>query len=830
MPPTSNMRSKPGGAATSTVSHINDFGASSSTAPRRTASGRAVRVNTTRPSNYYARPFGPFTAANEPDTADDNDPPGFYPALQFFTDAVTALPKEMARQFTVMNEAQAKIHAPDERFQDMVDALLEMPVPASKGGDGGERNGLASLGRGLLSFTGNNSMSGSASASVVNGGIAGNSNAASVNGDDENAEEDMARRQKHHELCMVLKEMLPNMEEKNNGLLEVIRRLNLQLSRIDSVMPHIDEEISEEARYGSMTHWAYSDNRQKKQPPATGMNRRDVAATNSLAAAANAIHETEIAQARREATRETAREKHKGRTKDMVDSDFDDKPKKTHAKVAKSKAAAQPGPSGLGISASGEPVKRRKVDKGLAAPAMERSASGPGKGAKGAAAKEGARSTPNVEPTKKTAKAKPVPAPLKRKGVNSAQASPALASSPLHSSFTSAMEPPAGRPQAGRLRQNSTTNLRHERFAGESARRPDSSSGKANGEKTGGKRKARADEDIDNGPDEARKTIETDDNQVGVDDDEGRGPHASRSGSNSGKAGHGSKTGTPKNESFTDAPSMKRMRSTRSMRGNRDESSSEPHPVRGKHRRHVSNSHLVKQLAPYNRSPDLDRNRSPADDDDLESMDGVEHDGEKDEDGNSKWRRSPRKRKPSSRRNTTSEMRKDEDEGSERGDDHDDIEMQEVKSPLHIDDTSRRPSPNASDHDEPPALSPANSPTPPALSPTPPPARSPVHPTTSSRPATPQSNLASDEDEDDEEQDPDSPSATRYCYCDRGSYGEMIGCDNPQCPREWFHLGCTDLREMPGEDEKWYCRDCRPIFAAREGKRGRGRGGRGGGR
>lgn len=50
----------------------------------------------------------------------------------------------------------------------------------------------------------------------------------------------------------------------------------------------------------------------------------------------------------------------------------------------------------------------------------------------------------------------------------------------------------------------------------------------------------------------------------------------------------------------------------------------------------------------------------------------------------------------------------------------------------------------------------------------------------------------------------------------------MIGCDNEQCPREWFHLGCTDLREMPAEDDKWYCRDCRPIFAAREGKRGRG--------
>lgn len=825
MPPTSNMRTKPmggGGGVTTTVSHINDFGAAASaSAPqRRTASGRAVRVNTTRPSNYYARPFGSF-AAPDSDAPDPTVAPGFYPAMQFFTDAITALPKEMARQFTVMNEAQAKIHAPSGRFQDMLDRLLELPVPASKGGNALNGNGLASLGRGMLSFTGNNSLSGSASASVVNGGAAGHSNAASVDGEEENIEEDLARRQKYHEMGNVLKEMLPNMEEKNNGLLEAIRRLNLQLSRIDSVLPYIDEEISEEARYGSMTHWAYSDNRQRKQVPPTGVNRRDVAATNSLAAAANAIHETEIAQARREATRENAREKHKGRAKDMVDSDFDDKPKKTHAKVAKSKTVGQAGPSGLGISGTGEPAKRRKVDKGLAAPAMERSASGPGKGAKSAAAKEGARSTPNAEPAKKSAKAKPLPAPLKRKGINSAHASPALASSPLHSSFTASMEPANGRPQTGRYRQNSTTNLRHERVAGESAKRPDSSAGKTNGDKVGAKRKVRPDEEEHtSGPDDAKRTIEMDD-EARQEGDEAKSAHPSRSGSNSGKAGRGSNTGTPKNESFPDVPQMKRTRSTRSMRGNRDESSSEPQQVRGKHRRHVSNSHLVKQLAPYNRSPDLDRNRSSAEEDDGEAMDGIEQEGEKDEDGDAKWRRSPRKRRPTSRRNTTSER-----PGGE-GDDMDeggagDRSLMGAMSPLRRQALNASPSPIASDQDEPPALSPANSPTPPAVSPTPPPTHSPPHPT-SSRPSTPTHHSGSDDD--DEEQDPDSPSATRYCYCDRGSYGEMIGCDNPQCPREWFHLGCTDLREMPGEDEKWYCRDCRPIFAAREGKRGRGRGG-----
>ncbi|KAF2478934.1 hypothetical protein BDY17DRAFT_233608, partial [Neohortaea acidophila] len=54
--------------------------------------------------------------------------------------------------------------------------------------------------------------------------------------------------------------------------------------------------------------------------------------------------------------------------------------------------------------------------------------------------------------------------------------------------------------------------------------------------------------------------------------------------------------------------------------------------------------------------------------------------------------------------------------------------------------------------------------------------------------------------------DPDEP---KYCYCNRGSYGEMIACDNELCAREWFHLGCTDLREPPDEAVKWYCEDCK---------------------
>ncbi|KYG48381.1 hypothetical protein M433DRAFT_36573, partial [Acidomyces richmondensis BFW] len=74
-----------------------------------------------------------------------------------------------------------------------------------------------------------------------------------------------------------------------------------------------------------------------------------------------------------------------------------------------------------------------------------------------------------------------------------------------------------------------------------------------------------------------------------------------------------------------------------------------------------------------------------------------------------------------------------------------------------------------------------------------------------------------DEEEDDDvsEHDPDDPNEPKYCYCNRGSYGEMVACDNDACPKEWFHIGCTELKASPGADETWYCRECRPLFSKR---------------
>lgn len=53
---------------------------------------------------------------------------------------------------------------------------------------------------------------------------------------------------------------------------------------------------------------------------------------------------------------------------------------------------------------------------------------------------------------------------------------------------------------------------------------------------------------------------------------------------------------------------------------------------------------------------------------------------------------------------------------------------------------------------------------------------------------------------------PVDPNEPTYCLCHQVSYGEMIGCDNPECPIEWFHFACVGLTNKP--KGKWFCPKC----------------------
>lgn len=71
--------------------------------------------------------------------------------------------------------------------------------------------------------------------------------------------------------------------------------------------------------------------------------------------------------------------------------------------------------------------------------------------------------------------------------------------------------------------------------------------------------------------------------------------------------------------------------------------------------------------------------------------------------------------------------------------------------------------------------------------------------------ATPPPHKDADGDEemgDDEEGGDDK----KYCMCQSVSYGDMVACDNEECPFEWFHWTCVGLKSEPVGT--WICPVC----------------------
>ncbi|KAJ4471426.1 hypothetical protein J3R30DRAFT_3800159 [Lentinula aciculospora] len=63
-----------------------------------------------------------------------------------------------------------------------------------------------------------------------------------------------------------------------------------------------------------------------------------------------------------------------------------------------------------------------------------------------------------------------------------------------------------------------------------------------------------------------------------------------------------------------------------------------------------------------------------------------------------------------------------------------------------------------------------------------------------------------------------------YCICQRGSFGEMIACDEPTCEFEWFHLNCIGLTVAP--EGAWICESCTSNQVAKKNGRRSARGGK----
>ncbi|OAG11880.1 uncharacterized protein CC84DRAFT_1159296 [Paraphaeosphaeria sporulosa] len=433
-------------------------GPSTASDRRPTRQGRT----TVRPTNYYARNFGGRSGGMEQTPEAANNAGGFCPALTHFSQAVDAFPKELIRHFSMFKEVEAKIHDPERSLGLMFDEIDQMPVPTRA-----ER----------LESSHNSVVVENGSGTGANGGTMQDpailwQQLAAIDPDTLSPREqaNLKKRQAFCRLRMHIVNILPALDEKLVVLGGAKATKDKGLARMNNSYAHLDEEVSEEARYGSLSHWAYADKEEKKKGNAHERQRREVASANNLAAAAQHMHDVDSIAAKSEARREAMLANKRSRHQ-HVDSDFDDRPtKKPHKRKAMVAEAAgnDSRAVGLGITSNGAPSqgKRKKTEKALAAavaaaPPMERSLSGALKAAAGAGGRSGTspRATPSVEGGTSKRKPRAPPAPAQRKHALPTY-SPQPASSPLVGNFSlprgNAANPE--RPTAARARKNSIAN------------------------------------------------------------------------------------------------------------------------------------------------------------------------------------------------------------------------------------------------------------------------------------------------------------------------------------------------------------------------------------
>ncbi|KAA8623495.1 TNG2 Chromatin remodeling protein contains PhD zinc finger [Pyrenophora tritici-repentis] len=406
-----------------------------------TRQGRA----TVRPTNYYARTFAGRLAASgmeqTPEAA--NSAPGFLPALTHFTGAVDAFPKEMIKHFSLFKEVEAKLFDPEHMLKELLDQIAQLPVTT----------------RGQLRST--ESSAGADSSASDSPPHLGNASP------EEQATTE--KRQLMHRLCILIRGMMSTLDEKLVVLQGAKATKDRGLARMHHSYAQLDGEISDEARYGSLTHWAYADKEEKKKGgPSHERQRREVAAANNLAAAAQHVHDVDSIAAKSEARREAMQANKRSRHQ-QIDSDFDDRPTKKpqKRKPMPTEAAPDNRSVGLGITSNGAGPhnKRKKTEKALAAaapaaPPMERTVSSAlkiaGNGVRGGSSPRGTP-VPESGPPKRKPRAPPVPAQRKNPLPTY---SPPMASSPLAANFAinKATAGTSDRPLSARARKNSTAN------------------------------------------------------------------------------------------------------------------------------------------------------------------------------------------------------------------------------------------------------------------------------------------------------------------------------------------------------------------------------------
>ena len=742
--------------------------ATTSTAGRRAQPVRQTRTNPPRSSVRGSGPFGSARLSTEGADHSHNErsSPGFFPAVMHFTDCMSALPQEVVRHFTLLREVDAKAYGPERSLRELATMAMNTPPP--------NRVELASTtDAGIGHSTVANHPTSASSPKQDGSGTDKNateSQTGSMHGHSQEDGTGLARRQLFFNLRYVLTELLMTLDEKNHVISTATDALHKQLSRADSSFPYIDNEISEEARYGSLSHWAYSDKHNGKTSGAPGeRTRRDIAAGNTLAAAAAALSE-EGAASRSEMRREAMLAR-RGRTQ-ATDLGLGNGQLGRHRDIAssqpvtggvlarkgngnpKSRKAGDAPSSSIGLAitngttaADAPPKKRRKTETtGLArlsaaGTAVEasttdlrdadhmsrnREAGSPSatsvaetgrKRPRGGATAVAASRKRWVDPYEsfQCAVAKSYP-PSSNNA--SAAPSPRIASSPLTNTFTITNEVPASspvpmpaqRPGSVRGRQNSAQSLNQEMVSNGRMRPSSSASNKLNN--TNGASASGVDPEdtplsTNRTPSEPKNTVKAASKPPSEQPVE---PKNGRGNGDAAKSGNG---GMYRIKDPSDKPSR---REDTDGNGSNTTQAANPTTTRG-------GSKSSKTSTPVSATfPELHRSRSSRG---GGGNGGVEH-----------------------------SMKRSHKKGAG---------VITAQQPTSSSTTAVATDPAGGVEDR----------------------------------------LPTGEGVDDEdEQDNDNGGGTepRYCYCNQVSYGSMVACDAKDCTREWFHLSCVGLTKAPGKN------------------------------
>lgn len=705
------------------------------------------------------------TSVNPP--ANANEPPGLYPAISHFADAIAALPRDFRRHTSLLKEVDAKAWAPEENLQQILDQCLADTTASSE-------KFLAAAHSLSASATADDAAFAS-DANSVGGASVENASLASARSTDPLT---LHRRRQFHALRQNLMAIMVTMDEKNHVINNANEDVARSIRRMDKLWPHISEEISEEARLGSLKHWAYTETNPIKKPPVP-TTRREAAASLAI------LHESETAH--RSESRREAMLARKQRAAQVVDSDFDES---RHAKkgLTNGKKRGTDTPvdtAGLGITgvATG---KRKKTEKSaLGGVIMERSISS----ATGGRAMS--RENSQQENVKKRKASGAVTSVARKRYVNvprghnchltnnypsrinaSAQDSPKLVSSPLAGStgkeaYKRSPALSSVRPVTGRGRQNSTQTLDSTRG------RPSSSASHRNGTSNA----------VTAGTPDATNIATT----TGKSSSEAKG-------------------------------SMKETKNEKSDRLVEDQLTA-VNSTNGDH--------------PPRRGPTLDASAT------KQEPNTSKGEAKSVEDSVAKRVASPRV--PPALLTSESALR---GERTGRG------RASKTSTPIvGTFSEAEAPEPtSASSNQQTGAVSKAKRPARPrvkdhglhdSLSPKGLPMKrshkssgsvstiAPLTSTTTQRQkeepdvtksSTPSDIGAANQGDEDEDNDVADEDEERYCYCQGVSYGEMVACDKPDCPRQWFHLDCIGLKSVP-KSEKWYCEECKQALA-KKGKVG----------